>query len=76
MLTSCNRYPHLNRVFLTVINKGNGLVGLLNTIGVHVAIYIIIADCCLEGFSQPAGTYSVFKLFKVKLILWDTEKFH
>ena len=32
-------------------------------------IYIIITDCYLEGFSQPAGAYTVFKLFKVKLIL-------
>ena len=52
--------------------------GCLNSLGqeIYVVIYIIITDCYLEGFSQPAGAYTVFKLFKVKLILWDTEKFH
>ncbi len=33
LLTAHSVYPHLNRVFLTVVNKGNSLVVLLNAIG-------------------------------------------
>ena len=42
-LSFCNRYSHLDRVFLTVVNKGNSLVVSLNAIDCHTRLAVPVA---------------------------------
>jgi hypothetical protein len=61
MLTACNRYPHLYRMFLTIINKGNSLIRLLSAINGNIRLtdHLIIGGGGLpdgdmiDGFPVP-----------------------
>ena len=44
VLPSCGLYFHLNRVFLTVVHKGNSLIVLLDTIDGHARLAVPGAD--------------------------------
>lgn len=45
-------YPHINRVFLTVVNKGNSLVVLLNAVYCNSLLTNHLIIC---GWSLPDG---------------------
>lgn len=57
----CNRYFHHYRMFLTVVNKGNSLVRLLNAIDCHTRLAAAVASLqdsdMVESFPVPVVNF-------------------